>query len=218
MAASLQDDGKVSLTVSKTFGNVYYRVFKRGEDNSEQPVTSVNDGRVMAMVGSEKFTAAPDGLLVISEYYARMKNGNNTLTVNIPGLQAGTYIVREYGSNGNEIGTAQTISVTEEDGTIPPLQVEKTVTATPDTFHFKVMASGHSEPVLPAAVVEFGQYAVTVDTGRKHHGRHLEGAGEHGIGEIVRICGHAREQRPEHRHRNPRGLRRPFHRQQYPEQ
>ncbi|HCA54195.1 MAG TPA: hypothetical protein DEO95_01735, partial [Ruminococcaceae bacterium] len=143
-AASLQDDGKVSLTVSKTFGNVYYRIFQA---DGNIPVTSVNDGRVMAMVGSEKFTAEPDGTLVISEYYARMKNGNNTLTVNIPGLQAGTYIVMEYDSNGNEIGTAQTISVTEEDGTIPPLQVEKIVVETPDTFRFKVMASGHSEPV-----------------------------------------------------------------------
>ena len=135
LSASLSD-GKVSLSVKKQFANAYYRIY----DSNQQVITTLNNRRLQALVGSERITAAPDGTLIVSEYFAR----GNQLKILIPGLEPGTYTVKQYDEENHEL-TSEPKPLTAEPGEeTVTLEITKTVTATPDVFSFKVMQGGNA--------------------------------------------------------------------------
>ncbi len=138
--ASKTTGGTVSLTVKKTFNNVYYKVFRNcGEEGSEDELvtTDVNGKRLNAINSSSEndassviFTADLDGRIVVSELYA----DGDKLTVDIPGLPARdesnnlyAYDVKEYNANGGLIFTYNFAGDNTAD--IRTLTVEKTLSA-----------------------------------------------------------------------------------------
>lgn len=168
---------KKSLTVTKTFGNVYYKVFRSVDGVTEEQVKNIGENgtkRLKAINNSGSsendasmvvFTADTNGLIIVSELYA---DGTH-LSVNIPGLPTKdaqnmpyTYTVREYNANGTQVGSGYTFDPDTETDYRTVTVTKELASAIPDKVCFKVKQNGTAIEKLVESTKELKAYKFLV--------------------------------------------------------